>query len=401
MLSIKAYGVTMAMKLITPKLELILDDVVPSLAGPKRPQDRISLDKAGEAISQHLKEFQDERLAKISSSDTEQARIESEGPATNPDESSNEAPFIGAAKVNFKGQEFELKDGACVIAAITSCTNTSNPSVILAAGLVAKKAKQLGINVKPWVKTSLAPGSKVVTDYLEKAGLMDDLESLGFNLVGYGCTTCIGNSGPLAPEISDAIQKHKLVVSSILSGNRNFEGRIHQDVKMNFLASPPLVVAYAIAGRTDIDVYNEPLAQDANGNDIYLKNIWPSVKEVSDLVKETVTREMFEKSYANVYEGDSRWQKIQIPDGKLYDWDDASTYIKKAPFFDGMSIEPPGIPTITGARCLAKLGDSVTTDHISPAGAIKADSPAGLYLQDNKVGQAQFNSYGRVVVTTK
>ena len=267
-------------------------------------------------------------------------------------------------------------------------------SVILAAGLVAKKAKQLGLKVKPWVKTSLAPGSQVVTDYLKKADLMDDLDSLGFNLVGYGCTTCIGNSGPLADEISEAIQKHKLVVSSILSGNRNFEGRIHQDVKMNFLASPPLVVAYAIAGRTDIDVYNEPLAQDPNGNDIYLKNIWPSVSEVNELVRETVTKEMFASSYGNVYQGDDRWQKIQIPDGKLYDWDDASTYIKKAPFFDGMEIEPPGIPSISGARCLAKLGDSVTTDHISPAGAIKADAPAGLYLQEHGVQKAQFNSYG-------
>jgi aconitate hydratase len=378
----------------TDKLELKLNDVVPSLAGPKRPQDRIALDKAGDIIRDHLKGFQDERMTRQNKSSEEQARIEGEGPAIHPDESVDEAPIKGAAVVNFKGQEFELNDGACVIAAITSCTNTSNPSVILAAGLVAKKAKQLGINVKPWVKTSLAPGSKVVTDYLEKAGLMDDLESLGFNLVGYGCTTCIGNSGPLANEISDAIQKHKLIVSSILSGNRNFEGRIHQDVKMNFLASPPLVVAYAIAGRTDIDVYKEPLTQDANGKDIYLKDIWPSVKEVSDLVKNTVTKDMFAKSYANVYEGDSHWQQIQIPDGKLYDWDNASTYIKKATFFDGMSIDPPGIPSIKGARCLAKLGDSVTTDHISPAGSIKADSPAGLYLQEHGVEKAQFNSYG-------
>jgi aconitate hydratase len=367
---------------------------VPSLAGPKRPQDRIALDKAGSIIGEHLKGFQEERMQHRDKSDVQEARIEDEGPTTNPDEPVNEAQFMGAAKVNFKGEEFELNDGACVIAAITSCTNTSNPSVILAAGLVAKKAKQLGLKVKPWVKTSLAPGSQVVTDYLKKADLMDDLDSLGFNLVGYGCTTCIGNSGPLADEISEAIQKHKLVVSSILSGNRNFEGRIHQDVKMNFLASPPLVVAYAIAGRTDIDVYNEPLAQDPNGNDIYLKNIWPSVSEVNELVRETVTKEMFASSYGNVYQGDDRWQKIQIPDGKLYDWDDASTYIKKAPFFDGMEIEPPGIPSISGARCLAKLGDSVTTDHISPAGAIKADAPAGLYLQEHGVQKAQFNSYG-------
>ncbi|MBQ4834406.1 aconitate hydratase AcnA [Pseudoalteromonas sp. MMG010] len=378
----------------TDTLVLKLDEVVPSLAGPKRPQDRIALDKAGDTISQHLKGFQDERLAYRDKSDQQQAQIESEGPATNPDEPIEEAQYMGAAKVKMQNQTFELNDGACVIAAITSCTNTSNPSVILAAGLVAKKAKQLGLSVKPWVKTSLAPGSQVVTDYLKQANLMDDLASLGFNLVGYGCTTCIGNSGPLAPEITDAIQKHKLVVSSILSGNRNFEGRIHQDVKMNFLASPPLVVAYAIAGRTDIDVYNEPLAQDENGNDIYLKNIWPSVSEVNELVQKTVTKEMFEKSYANVYDGDSHWQKIQIPEGKRYDWDEASTYIKQAPFFEGMQIEPPGLPTITGARCLAKLGDSVTTDHISPAGNIKADAPAGLYLQEHDVEKAQFNSYG-------
>jgi aconitate hydratase len=378
----------------TDQLELNLNDVVPSLAGPKRPQDRIPLDHAGKVIGQHLKSFQDERIEQKDKSNGQQVSIENEGPTTHPDEAIDEAQFMGAANVKFKGQEFELTDGACVIAAITSCTNTSNPSVVLAAGLVAKKAKQLGINVKPWVKTSLAPGSQVVTDYLKKANLMDDLGALGFNLVGYGCTTCIGNSGPLADEIIEAIQKHKLVVSSILSGNRNFEGRIHQDVKMNFLASPPLVVAYAIAGRTDIDVYNEPLTQNDQGDDIYLKDIWPSVKEVSDLVKNTVTKDMFEKSYANVYDGDSHWQQIKIPDGKLYDWNEASTYIKKAPFFDGMTAEPPGIPNIEGARCLAKLGDSVTTDHISPAGAIKADAPAGLYLQKNDVKKAQFNSYG-------
>lgn len=378
----------------TDYLELKLGDVVPSLAGPKRPQDRIALDQAGDVLRKHLKAFQNERIERREKSDLQQVVIESEGPVTDTDEQFNEASFKGAANVTFQGQEFELTDGACVIAAITSCTNTSNPSVILAAGLVAKKAKQLGINVKPWVKTSLAPGSKVVTDYLQKAGVMDDLNNLGFNLVGYGCTTCIGNSGPLASEISDAIQKHQLIVSSILSGNRNFEGRIHQDVKMNLLASPPLVVAYAIAGRTDIDVYKEPLTQDKQGNDIYLKDIWPSVKEVSDLVKNTVTKSMFEKNYANVYQGDHRWQQIQVPDGKLYDWNDTSTYIKKASFFDTMTIDPPGIPSIKGARCLAKLGDSVTTDHISPAGAIKTDSPAGLYLQENGVEKTQFNSYG-------
>ena len=375
-------------------LELKLGDVVPSLAGPKRPQDRIPLDQAGDVLRKHLKAFQNERIERREKNDHQQSLIESEGPAKDANEPVNEAQFMGAANVTSQGQAFELNDGACVIAAITSCTNTSNPSVILAAGLVAKKAKQLGINVKPWVKTSLAPGSKVVTDYLEKAGVLEDLDYLGFNLVGYGCTTCIGNSGPLANEISEAIQKHQLIVSSILSGNRNFEGRIHQDVKMNLLASPPLVVAYAIAGRTDIDVYREPLTQDKQGNNIYLKDIWPSVKEVSDLVKDTVTKSLFEKNYANVYQGDHRWQQIQVPDGKLYDWNEASTYIKKAPFFDGMTVEAPGIPNIKGARCLAKLGDSVTTDHISPAGAIKTDSPAGLYLQEHGVEKSQFNSYG-------
>ncbi len=376
----------------TDTLELDLSQVVPSLAGPKRPQDRIALDEAGKVISDHLTQFQDERAKQKEAASQQESRIVSEGGQAEP--SANEPQVTGVAKVNFKGEEFELNDGACVIAAITSCTNTSNPSVILAAGLVAKKANELGLNVKPWVKTSLAPGSQVVTDYLQKAELMDDLEALGFNLVGYGCTTCIGNSGPLPDEIQKAITDHKLIVSSILSGNRNFEGRIHQDVKMNFLASPPLVVAYALAGRTDIDVYNEPLTQDKNGNDVFLKDIWPSVSEVAELVKSTVTKEMFAKSYADVYKGDERWRGIAIPQAKRYEWNDDSTYIRKAPFFDDMSKEPPGIPTISGARCLAKLGDSVTTDHISPAGSIKADAPAGEYLLSHGVSKGEFNSYG-------
>ncbi|WP_105189370.1 aconitate hydratase AcnA [Pseudoalteromonas sp. T1lg48] len=373
-------------------VELDLGTVVPSLAGPKRPQDRIPLDTAGDTITEHLRAFQDERAEKKALEMEEEARIVSEG--GQPKQLQTEPEVTGIAKVKYNGEEFELSDGACVIAAITSCTNTSNPSVILAAGLVAKKAKELGLNVKPWVKTSLAPGSQVVTDYLKKAELMDDLEALGFNLVGYGCTTCIGNSGPLPDEIQQAITEHKLVVSSILSGNRNFEGRIHQDVKMNFLASPPLVVAYALAGRTDIDVYNEPLTQDVQGRDVYLKDLWPSVSEVAELVKSTVTKEMFAKSYADVYKGDERWRNIAVPQAKRYEWDEASTYIRKAPFFDGMSKEPPGLPSITGARCLAKLGDSVTTDHISPAGAIKADAPAGQYLIKHGVSQGDFNSYG-------
>lgn len=350
----------------TDVLELDLSTVVPSLAGPKRPQDRISLSDAGEQIGSALKGMQTER----GNTDT------------------------ASAAVSYNGQDFELKDGAVVITAITSCTNTSNPSVIMAAGLLAKKAVERGIQVKPWVKTSLAPGSLVVTDYLQQAGLLGYLEQLGFNVVGYGCTTCIGNSGPLPDEITSAIQDNKLVVSSVLSGNRNFEGRIHQDIRMNFLASPPLVVAYAIAGRSDIDPYNEPLAQDADGKDVFLKDIWPSAKEVADQVNQTVSREMFEKSYSNVFAGDSRWSNIESPEGARFDWQDDSTYIRKAPYFDGMGLQPEGIKPIQAARCLAKLGDSVTTDHISPAGAIKEDSPAGAYLKANGVAKVDFNSYG-------
>ncbi len=370
-------------------LELDLADVVPCIAGPKRPQDRILLTKAGDDIKGHLAQFQKERSAHAKGDEI--TRVDSEGRQIK--RADEGAPVMGTANVTYQGNTFELNDGACVIAAITSCTNTSNPSVIMAAGLVAKKAKELGLKVKPWVKTSLAPGSQVVTDYLEKAGLLDDLAHLGFDIVGYGCTTCIGNSGPLPDEISEAIQKHKLVVSSILSGNRNFEGRIHQDVKMNFLASPPLVVAYAIAGRTDIDVYNEPLCQ-LDGKPIFLKNIWPTASEIQALVTEHVSQAMFAKSYQDVYQGDERWQGIKTPEGARYEWDAKSTYIKKAPFFDDMSETPPGIPEIKGARCLAKLGDSVTTDHISPAGSIKLDAPAGQYLTDSGVSKDEFNSYG-------
>lgn len=378
--------------LYTDVLTLDLATVVPSLAGPKRPQDRIPLNDAGKTIQAHLGEFQHERSEKNAVSDQDEARTVGEGGTSRVDQ--DEPATLGVGKVTFKDQEFELVDGACVIAAITSCTNTSNPSVILAAGLVAQKAKALGLKPKPWVKTSLAPGSKVVTDYLKQADLLEPLAELGFDLVGYGCTTCIGNSGPLPKEINEAIVKHQLVVSSILSGNRNFEGRIHQDVKMNFLASPPLVVAYALAGRTDIDVYNEPLCQTDDGQDVFLKDIWPSVSEVSELVSQTVTQAMFEKNYADVYQGDQHWQQIAVNQSERYDWQDSSTYIRKAPFFDDMSKEPPGIPSIKGARCLAKLGDSVTTDHISPAGNIKASAPAGEYLQAQGVKQADFNSYG-------
>jgi aconitate hydratase len=347
-------------------LELDLGTVVPSLAGPKRPQDRIVLTEAGKTIGKALQAMQTER--------------------------GNDNTAGG--RVDYKNQTFELKDGAVVIAAITSCTNTSNPSVIMGAGLLARKAVEKGLKVKPWVKTSLAPGSLVVTDYLKKSGLLTSLEQLGFNVVGYGCTTCIGNSGPLPDEISRCIHDNKLVVSSVLSGNRNFEGRIHPDVRMNFLASPPLVVAYAIAGRTDFDPYHEPLAQDADGNDVYLKDIWPTSTEVNQAIASTVDRDLFRKNYENVFAGDSRWNTIGSSEGSLYRWEDESTYIRKAPYFDGIGLQPEGIKPIEGARCLAKLGDSVTTDHISPAGSIKADSPAGQYLQAHGVAKSDFNSYG-------
>ncbi|HET6587397.1 MAG TPA: aconitate hydratase AcnA, partial [Oleiagrimonas sp.] len=303
---------------------------------------------------------------------------------------------IGEKKVGVtrKGETFDMSDGNVVIAAITSCTNTSNPAVMLASGLVARKAAAKGLKVKPWVKTSLAPGSKVVTDYLEKSGLMKDLDAMGFWLVGYGCTTCIGNSGPLPEDISKGITEGDLCVGSVLSGNRNFEGRVHQEVKMNYLASPPLVVAYAIAGSLDVDLTTEPLGQDTDGNDVYLKDIWPTNKEISDLIANTVSADMFKNSYADVFKGDERWNAIQSPDSDLYAWDEASTYIKNPPYFDGMTMDVPEAQDIHGAHCLALLGDSVTTDHISPAGAIKKDSPAGKFLMERGVKPANFNSYG-------
>ncbi len=343
-------------------LELNMSEVEPSLAGPKRPQDRIPLRSCKTVINEHLREMQPQP-----------------------------AP---AQKVSVGGQDFELKDGDIVIAAITSCTNTSNPDVIMGAGLLAKAAVERGIKVKPWVKTSLAPGSKVVTEYLNKANLMPALRALGFDVVGYGCTTCIGNSGPLLQEISQAIHAANLVACSVLSGNRNFEGRIHADVKMNFLASPPLVVAYAIAGTTNIDLFNDPLAQDSEGKDVYLKDIWPSQQHINDAVNATISREMFQAKYADILTGDARWQKIKPPEGALFAWETESTYVRKPPFFDGMSRTKGDITPIKGARVLAKLGDSITTDHISPAGAIKPDSPAGEYLIAHGVSPAEFNSYG-------
>ncbi|MCW2993786.1 MAG: aconitate hydratase, partial [Conexibacter sp.] len=299
-----------------------------------------------------------------------------------------------AVPVAMDGQEFQLDHGHVVIAAITSCTNTSNPSVMLAAGLLARNAVAKGLTRAPWVKTSLAPGSKVVTEYYERAGLTGDLEALGFNLVGYGCTTCIGNSGPLPDEISAAVQEGDLAVTSVLSGNRNFEGRINPDVKMNYLASPPLVVAYAIAGTMDIDLVNEPLGVGSDGAEVFLKDVWPSTAEVARTVEEAVQSDMFRSSYGEVFDGDANWQGLEVPTGDRYAWDADSTYIAKAPYFEGMEADPSPVTDIEGARVLAKLGDSVTTDHISPAGAIKKDGPAGAYLQGRGVEPKEFNSYG-------
>ncbi len=345
-------------------LHLDLGSILPSLAGPKRPQDRVLL-------SDMKANFREAFAA-------EQPTRPSKGPAT----------------ITDRGQTYQLKDGAVVIAAITSCTNTSNPNVLIGAGLLARKARALGLKTQPWVKTSLAPGSKVVTDYLAKAGLIEDLEYLGFYVVAYGCTTCIGNSGPLNAPIGKAISEHTLSVSAVLSGNRNFEGRVHQDVRMNYLASPPLVVAYAIAGSTDIDLSREPLGQDQHGKDVFLKDIWPSNQEIQTAVAAAVTAELFKNSYADVLKGDARWQSIQITESETYPWEPRSTYVQNPPYFEGMTMTPPGISPIQGARCLAVLGDSITTDHISPAGDIKKDGPAGKYLMAHGVEQADFNSFG-------
>ena len=360
--------------------ELDLADVVPSIAGPRRPQDRIRLDVAGHQIRTQLDAMVADRAA-AAPTDAEL-------------EAANSVAEKSGAELDLDGETFELKNGACVIAAITSCTNTSNPSVMIAAGLLARNALARGLKVKPWVKTSFAPGSKVVTDYLLGAGLTHDLDQLGFNVVGYGCTTCIGNSGPLPAAVSEAIAKQRLVVSSVLSGNRNFEGRIHQEVRMNFLASPPLVVAYALAGRVDFDPYNEPLGHGDDGKPVFLKDVWPSEQAIHDLIVTTVNRDLFEKNYADVFSGDQRWRDTSIPQGSIYEWDEDSTYIRRAPFFDGMTASPGTVTSIEGARCLALLGDSITTDHISPAGAIIPDSPAGQYLLDHGVSVGEFNSYG-------
>ena len=346
-------------------LELDLGSVVPSIAGPKRPQDRIELSSAKQAFEAALPMYE--------TADT----------VTEP------VPV----HTDFRG-DFALTNGAVAIASITSCTNTSNPSVMIAAGLIARNAVAKGLKPKPWVKTSLAPGSQVVTDYLKAAGLQDDLDALGYQLVGYGCATCIGNSGPLLPEISEAINANDLTVTAVLSGNRNFEGRISPDVKMNYLASPPLVIAYALAGTMDFDFAAEPLGTDPEGRPVFLKDIWPTNAEVEAVVNGTVSREMFLKDYASVFDGDERWRGLDVPEGDLFAWDEASTYVRRQTFFDGMGADPEPVRDIHGARVLALLGDSVTTDHISPAGAFKADSPAGRYLTDRGVEPKDFNSYG-------
>ena len=343
-------------------VELDLATVEPSLAGPRRPQDRVPLREAREAFRQALPDYTDD--------------------------------LGGHVSTNLSGEHCDIRHGAVVIAAITSCTNTSNPSVMIAAGLVAKKAVERGLTRKPWVKTTLAPGSKVVTDYYERAGLLPYLDKLGFDVVGYGCTTCIGNSGPLLAEVSGAVNEKDLAVVSVLSGNRNFEGRINPDVKLNYLASPPLVVAYAIAGTMDIDLIQEPLGTDPDGAPVYLADIWPDPREVERVIDATITPEMFISRYRDVFAGDERWRSLETPTGELFTWDPTSTYVRKPPYFDGMTRETRPVEDITDARVLAVLGDSVTTDHISPAGSIKVDSPAGAYLTSHGVDRKDFNSYG-------
>ena len=353
----------------TDELELDLGKVEPSLAGPRRPQDRVALKSAKMVYETNAKKAAEERVAR-------------------------KAQGRGSAPLTLDGQHLELKDGAVLIAAITSCTNTSNPSVMLGAGLLARKARARGLQSKPWVKTSLSPGSRVVTDYFAKAGVLEDLAALGFDLVGYGCCTCIGNSGPLKPEISAAVKAGDLTAGAVLSGNRNFEGRVHPEVRMNFLASPPLVVAYALAGTLDIDLTTEPLGTGTDGKPVYLADIWPSDQEVQETLKRSIDSQMFRNSYARVFQGDDNWANIQVPAGKLYSWDAKSTYVKSPPYFAGMTMTPPPLTDVQGARALALLGDSVTTDHISPAGNISKSSPAARYLIEQGVEPKDFNSYG-------
>jgi aconitate hydratase len=387
-------------------VELDLGDVEPSLAGPRRPQDRVPLTDAKRSFLGALESFG------VDYANEHDRAVAESFPASDPaaDITPGHEPVLAqkpvevpavvvaerakAVPVELDGESFELEHGAVVIAAITSCTNTSNPSVMVGAGLVAKKAVERGLQRKPWVKSSLAPGSKVVTEYYERAGLTPFLEELGFHTVGYGCTTCIGNSGPLPEPISEAVAEGELVVCSVLSGNRNFEARIHPEVKANYLASPPLVVAYALAGRMDLDLTTEPLGQGSDGEDVFLTDIWPSVEEIQETVASAVEGDMFRRTYADVFSGDENWAALEIPEGDLYDWRQESTYVRRPPYFDGLSAEPGTVEDIHGARCLVRVGDSVTTDHISPAGAIKPDSPAGKYLIEHGVERKDFNSYG-------
>lgn len=371
-------------------LELDLSSVVPSIAGPKRPQDRIPLHSAQSAFRKELAAMQGEQ----SKVDYDESLKES-FPAS--DVPTHEPPTKETRELSVTtpdGQQYELKDGAVVIAAITSCTNTSNPSVMIAAALVAKKAHEKGLVRKPWVKTSLAPGSRVVTDYYERAGLTTYLDALGFNLVGYGCTTCIGNSGPLIPEVEAGVDEKDLTVVSVLSGNRNFEGRIHPQVKMNYLMSPPLVVAYAIAGTMNIDLQNDAIATDKDGNPVYLKDLWPTTAEIESVIEQAITAGMYSRGYEDVFAGDERWQQLPTPKSEKFEWDPQSTYVRNPPYFENMPVHPEPVTDISGARVLAKLGDSVTTDHISPAGAIAPMTPAALYLTEHGVAQKDFNSFG-------
>jgi aconitate hydratase len=368
-------------------LELDMATVQPSLAGPKRPQDRVLLLDMQNNFVTNLEGLTAARKPRKG----ETARMDAEGAAQPQAEHLASKP---RSKIRIHDQDAELGDGSVVIAAITSCTNTSNPAVMLGAGLLARNAVKKGLKTKPWVKTSIGPGSLVVTDYLKKAGVMADLEQLGFYVVGYGCTTCIGNSGPLPDEVSKGIAENDLVVTSVLSGNRNFEGRVHAEVKMNYLASPPLVVAYALAGTVDINLTCDPLGSDSEGNPVFLKDIWPTNKEIGDVIAATIGPEMFKQNYADVFKGDSRWNQIASPDGAIYQWEGSSTYIKNPPYFDGMSMAVGTIADIKGARVMGLFGDSITTDHISPAGDIKATSPAGKFLQERGVQKADFNSYG-------
>ncbi len=390
-------------------LELDLSTVVPSIAGPKRPQDRIALTDAKVAFRGALvsyvdcpagKQGYDRAVAESFPASDAPAYSDSERRSQLPTDHVEDAPVNGTlghepVPIHFPdGQSGEINHGAVAIAAITSCTNTSNPNVMMAAALLAKNAVQKGLRRKPWVKTSLAPGSRVVTDYFERAGVTPYLDELGFNLVGYGCTTCIGNSGPLIPEVSQAVTDNDLAVVSVLSGNRNFEGRIHSEVKMNYLMSPPLVVAYALAGTMDIDMFNDPLGKDKEGNDVFLRDIWPSTEEIQSVVESAIESQMYTKGYADVFAGDDRWRNLSTPTGDIFQWDEDSTYVRNPPYFEDMPHEPAPVSNIAGARVLAKLGDSVTTDHISPAGSIASDSPAARYLMDHGIQQQDFNSYG-------